>query len=84
MDRGVPPAGVRCDTYTPAYPLSYLLGKDMILRLRREVRRSLGKAYSDKFFHDTFLYAGSIPMTYMRQIFAYKVKELQKLRRKGL
>ena len=84
MERPGAVAEVRRYTYTPAYPLSYLLGKDMILRLRREVRRSLGKAYSDKFFHDTFLYAGSIPMTYMRQIFAYKVKELQKLRRKGL
>jgi uncharacterized protein (DUF885 family) len=71
-------------SYTPAYPLSYLTGKHLILQLRKDVKKGLGKQYSDKFFHDTYLYAGSIPMRYMREIFEYKVKELQKLRRKGL
>ncbi len=71
-------------SYTPAYPLSYLVGKHLILQLRKDVRKGLGKQYSDKFFHDTYLYAGSIPMRYMRQIFEYKVRELQKLRKKGL
>ncbi len=71
-------------SYTPAYPLSYLTGKHLILQLRRDVKKGLGKQYSDKFFHDTYLYAGSIPMRYMRQIFDYKVKELQKLRKRGL
>jgi len=71
-------------SYTPAYPLSYLTGKHLILELRRDVKRGLGKQYSDKFFHDTYLYAGSIPMRYMREIFEYKVRELEKLRKKGL
>ncbi len=71
-------------SFTPAYPLSYLTGKYLILELRKDVRKGLGKQYSDKFFHDTFLYAGSIPMRYMRRIFEYKVRELEKLRRKGL
>ncbi len=84
MERPGAVAEVKRYTYTPAYPLSYLTGKHLILALRKEVQTGLGKQYSDKFFHDTFLYAGSIPLTYMRQIFAYKVKELGKLRRKGL
>ena len=84
MERPGAVAEVKRYTYTPAYPLSYLTGKHIILRLRKEVRKGLGKQYSDKFFHDTYLYAGSIPLTYMRALFAYKVKELQKLRRKGL
>jgi len=71
-------------SYTPAYPLSYLTGKHLIQQLRKDVKKGLGTQYSDKFFHDTYLYAGSIPMRYMREIFEYKVKELQKLRRKGL
>ncbi len=71
-------------SYTPAYPLSYLTGKHLILQLRRDVRKGLGTQYTDKFFHDTYLYAGSIPMRYMRQLFEYKVKELRKLRAKGL
>ncbi len=70
-------------SYTPAYPLSYLTGKHLILQLRKDVKKGLGKAYSDKFFHDTYLYAGSIPMKYMRQIFEYKIRELRKLRRRG-
>ena len=70
--------------YTPAYPLSYLTGKYLILQLRKDVKKGLGKQYSDKFFHDTYLYAGSIPMRYMRKLFEYKVRELQRLRRKGL
>jgi uncharacterized protein (DUF885 family) len=71
-------------SYTPAYPLSYLTGKHLILQLRRYVKQGLGTQYSDKFFHDTYLYAGSIPMRYMRSLFEYKVKELQRLRKKGL
>lgn len=71
-------------TYTPAHPLSYLTGKYLILKLRKDVKKGLGRAYTDKFFHDTYLYAGSIPMKYMRQLFEYKVRELQKLRRRGL
>ena len=71
-------------SYTPAYPLSYLVGKHLILQLRKDVRKGLGRQYSDKFFHDTYLYAGSIPLRHMRQIFEYKIRELQKLRKKGL
>ena len=71
-------------SYTPAYPLSYLTGKYLILQLRKDVKKGLGRQYSDKFFHDTYLYAGSIPMRYMRRMFEYKVRELRKLRKKGL
>lgn len=71
-------------SYTPAYPLSYLAGKHLILQLRKDVKKGLGRAYTDKFFHDTYLYAGSIPMRYMRALFEHKVKELQKLRKRGL
>jgi uncharacterized protein (DUF885 family) len=77
-------AEVKRYSYTPAYPLSYLVGKHLILELRKDVKRGLGKQYSEKFFHDTYLYAGSIPIRYMREIFEYKIRELQKLRRKGL
>jgi uncharacterized protein (DUF885 family) len=84
MERPGAVAEVKRYSFTPAYPLSYLTGKHLILQLRRDVRKGLGKQYSDKFFHDTYLYAGSIPLRYMRALFAYKVKELQKLQRKGL
>ncbi len=84
MERPAAVAEVKRYTYNPAYQLSYLLGKHLILRMRRDVKRGLGKRFTEKFFHDTFLYAGSIPLTYMRGIFEYKVRELRKLAEKGL
>ena len=77
-------AEVKRYSTTPAYPLSYLTGKHLILQLRKDVKKGLGRQYSDKFFHDTYLYAGSIPMKYMRRLFEYKVRELRRLRGKGL
>ena len=60
-------AEVRRYTQNPAYQLSYLLGKHMLLELRDEIKKKMGTDYSEKFFHDTILYAGSVPMKYLRQ-----------------
>ncbi len=84
MERPGAIAEVKRYTYNPAYQLSYLLGKHLILKLRRDVERSLGPAYSDKLFHDTVLFAGSLPMKYMREIFDHKVTELRKVQKAGL
>ncbi len=84
MERPGAVAEVKRYTYNPAYQLSYLVGKHLILRLRKDVKKGLGKGYSDKLFHDTYLYAGSLPMTYMAQLFGHKVRELRKLKKKGL
>src|SRR3990170_2936731 len=77
-------AEVKRYTYTPGYQLSYLLGKHMILGLRKDVKKGLGRQFSDRFFHDTILYAGSLPMKYINEIFAYKMKELRALAKKGV
>jgi uncharacterized protein (DUF885 family) len=79
MERPGAIAEVRRYTYTPGYQLSYLLGKHLILALRKDVKKGLGRQYSDKLFHDTILYAGSLPMKYMREILEYKVRELGRL-----
>jgi len=84
MERPGAIAEVKRYTYTPAYQLSYLIGKHLILELKADVQRAMGGAYTDKFFHDTYLYAGSLPMRHMRTLFEYKLKELNKLRGKGL
>ena len=60
-------AEVKRYTKTPAYPLSYLLGKHMLLELREDVKNHLGKAYSEQSFHDILLQAGSIPFKYLRE-----------------
>ncbi|TLZ74952.1 MAG: DUF885 domain-containing protein [Methanobacteriota archaeon] len=78
MERPGAVAEVKRYTYNPAYQLSYLIGKHLILELRNDVRKRLGKSFSDKLFHDTILYAGSLPMKYMHEVFDHKVRELSK------
>lgn len=84
MERPGAIAEVKRYTYSPGYQLSYLFGKHLIVRLRKAAKKGLGRKYSDKFFHDTILYAGSLPMKYMQEIFDYKVKELRSLAKGGL
>jgi len=60
-------AEVKRYTLTPTQPLSYLLGKVMLLRLRDDERRRLGSAFSLKRFHDALLYGGSIPISFHRR-----------------
>ena len=55
-------------TYTPTYQLSYLLGKTLLLRLRKDEQQRLGPAFSLGRFHDRLLYAGSIPISYHRRL----------------
>ncbi len=65
---------VRRYTQNPAYQLSYLLGKKMIKELKEEVKERMGDDFTERFFHDIILYAGSVPMKYLRQIFDHKIE----------
>src|SRR3989454_1819054 len=49
-----------------------------------DMKKGLAKKFSEKLFHDTILYAGSLPMKYVREIFEYKMKELRSLSKAGL
>jgi uncharacterized protein (DUF885 family) len=60
-------AEARRYTYTPTYNLSYLLGKVLLLGLRDEERRRLGRAFSLRAFHDTLLNGGSLPISFHRR-----------------
>lgn len=73
MDRASAAAEVRRHAQTPTYPLSYLLGRHMIVALREEVRARLGRRYTDRFFHDTILYSGALPLALLRRAFEDKV-----------
>ncbi len=57
-------------TSTPTYPLSYLLGKVLILELREAERRRLGTRFSLRAFHDALLANGSIPVSFHRRALA--------------
>jgi len=54
-------------TYRPTYPLSYLLGRTLLLGLRSDEQRRLGDRFSLKGFHDTLLQNGSIPISFHRR-----------------
>jgi uncharacterized protein (DUF885 family) len=63
-------AEVRWYTYRPTYPLSYLLGRTLLLKLRADEQRRLGDAFSLKGFHDTLLRNGSLPISFHRRLLA--------------
>jgi uncharacterized protein (DUF885 family) len=51
----------------PTQAISYRLGKDQILALRRDATRVLGDRFSPKTFHVLFLKQGTIPPGYFRE-----------------
>ncbi|HEY7591263.1 MAG TPA: DUF885 domain-containing protein [Candidatus Limnocylindrales bacterium] len=57
-------------TYTPTYQLSYLLGKVLLLQLRADEQRRLGKRFSLRAFHDTLLRNASLPISFHRRLLA--------------
>jgi len=63
-------AEVRRYTSTPTYPLSYLLGKVLILGLRADARQRRGDGFSLRAFHDTLLRNGSLPISFHRRLVA--------------
>ncbi len=63
-------AEVQWYTYRPTYPLSYLLGRTLLLELRADEQRRLGDAFSLKGFHDALLRNGSLPISFHRRLLA--------------
>jgi len=63
-------AEVQWYTYRPTYPMSYLLGRTLLLGLRADEQRRLGDRFSLKTFHDTLLGNGSLPISFHRRLLA--------------
>ncbi len=57
-------------TYRPTYPLSYLLGRTLLLSLRSDEQRRRGDGFSLKGFHDALLRNGSLPVSFHRRLLA--------------
>jgi uncharacterized protein (DUF885 family) len=70
FERANATAEVRWYTYRPTYPMSYLLGRTLLLKLRADEQRRLGGAFSLKSFHDTLLRNGSLPISFHRRLLA--------------
>jgi len=63
-------AEVQWYTHRPTYPLSYLLGRTLLLGLRADEQRRLGDRFSLRTFHDTLLRNGSLPISFHRRLVA--------------
>ena len=61
-------AEVNWYTYRPTYPMSYLLGRQLLLRLRADEEKRLGASFSLKQFHDALLNQGSLPISFQRRL----------------
>jgi len=48
-------------TLTPTQPMSYLVGKKLIIELRDEARRRMGPGFDLHGFHAALLASGSLP-----------------------
>ncbi len=61
-------------TQMPSYNLSYLLGKHLIKELKGRIAEKMGDKFTEKFFHDTILYSGSLPISFFDKVFEQKLK----------
>jgi len=68
-------AEVKRYTQTPGYPLSYLLGKHLILQLKEDIKKKMGSKFSERFFHDTITANGYLPISLLRKVFDQKLKQ---------
>jgi len=64
---------VRRYQMTPTYQLSYLFGKEKIKELKRYVSSRMKNKFTDKFFHNTILAAGSLPIYLLKKEFDWKI-----------
>jgi uncharacterized protein (DUF885 family) len=56
------------------YPLSYLTGNRLVWELKRDVERAHEGTLSgldlDRKFHEVYLHAGNMPVSFLRRVFA--------------
>lgn len=69
MSEDAAQAEVNWYTQEPGYPLSYLLGKHLLLKLKEEVQQQMGDQFDERFFNDTITANGYLPISLLRQVF---------------
>jgi uncharacterized protein (DUF885 family) len=60
-------AEVKRYSYDPTQPMTYIMGKMEILKLRDDFKKASGKAFNLKKFHDQLLSYGTIPVRMVRE-----------------
>ncbi len=66
-------AEVKRYTGSPTYQLSYLYGRHMLDALKARVERRMGPAFTLRFFHDTLLGGGTLPVSFAGRLFDSKL-----------
>ncbi len=69
MSKEAAEAEVKRYTQTPGYPMSYLLGKHLILQLKAELKQKMGDNFDERLFHDTITANGYLPIAMLRKTF---------------
>jgi uncharacterized protein (DUF885 family) len=64
-------AEVKRYTHTPGQPLSYLLGRELLIGFREKMEAALGNDFDERRFHDLVADYGELPFSLMRN----RVKE---------
>ncbi|MGQ9587074.1 MAG: DUF885 domain-containing protein [Thermoplasmata archaeon] len=64
----------RACAMSPTYYASYLIGKLAVMQLRDDVEGAMGDRFSLRFFHDSLLCSGTLPMGFMRRALALRLK----------
>jgi uncharacterized protein (DUF885 family) len=67
LDRPTAEAEVKRYVLTPTQPMSYLVGKTLILELRDEAKRRLGSRFDLNEFHAALLQGGTLPPALLRE-----------------
>jgi uncharacterized protein (DUF885 family) len=57
----------------PTQAIAYNLGKNAIITLREEVKKTMGTDYSHKAFHQSFMRMGTVPVVFFRDAFGVLV-----------
>lgn len=73
-------AEVKRYAMTPTQPMTYVVGKLMLLELRDRMKRRLGSGFRLKAFHDRFLSFGSIPIPLIADAMAGEAADVPLLR----
>jgi uncharacterized protein (DUF885 family) len=74
MEGGAALDDAKSYTYAMTYYMSYFIGMLEMLRLREDVESALGDKFDLREFHDSLLYAGCLPMHFMRRVEALRLR----------
>ncbi|MBF0499562.1 MAG: DUF885 domain-containing protein [Candidatus Riflebacteria bacterium] len=75
MNRSAAEAEMKWYSQAPGYPLSYLTGKHLLMKLKDELKHSFGSDFSEKHFHDLILCEGSLPIFLCREFYPEMLRD---------